>query len=272
MLDFDVSVHTDDVELANLIDELYEPLRSAGPSENVLTIGRAGDRAQPHYFVGLNERIVIRTPAASVAFTHLLFTANQCAIEGTSNAVRIHAAAAIVDGVTVVIPGAMGAGKSTLVAGVTARGHRYVTDEVVAFEPHRDLVRPYARPLSLGQTPDALEPIGWVPPPAAQRYLGASGVVPARALGTPVIEASPVGLVVLSRYEPGAPTTVTNLSPLDGLVAVASHTFHLDTPGVLNSLESVLDTVPIFSLVSGDLAEAVNVVVELARSAAKVSR
>lgn len=272
MLDFDVSVHTDDDSLANLIDELYEPLRCDGRSEDVLTIGRAGHPEHPHYFVGLNERIVIRTPAPSIAFTHLIFTANQCAIERTSNCVRIHAAAAIVHGVTVVIPGGMGAGKSTLVAGLTADGHRYVTDEVVAFEADSVMVRPYARPFSLGAVPEALPAGRFVASPTVHRYLGTSGIFPAGAFGTPADEPSPVGLVVLSQYEPDAPTTVTDLSQIESFVAVASHTFHLDEPGTLNSLQSILGTVPTFRLVSGDLTEAVDAVVELARSVASVSQ
>lgn len=270
MLDFDVSVHTDDETLAELIDDLYEPLRAAGESEHILMIGRTGASVRPEYFVAINERIVIRTPAPSVAFAHLLFVANQEAIEQTDAMVRMHAAAAVIDGLTVVIPGAMGAGKSTLVAGLAGRGHGYVTDEVVAWKSSGGLIRSYARPISLGQPPESLGPIGWVPSPSVSRYLGTSGVVPARGVGFPTADPPPVGLVVLAQYEPDAATTVTPLSSVEGLVGVAVHTFHLDAPRMLDSLSTALQDVPVYSMVSGDLTEALDAVTELVRHVAEL--
>ena len=62
---------------------------------------------------------------------------------------------------------------------------------------------------------------------------------------------------------------MTSLSRVEGIADVASHTFHLDAPGTLGALGRLLAEVPIYGLVSGDLAEAMDAVLEYAGDGVK---
>ena len=177
LLDFDVAIHSPDPTVIDLVDELYGPLRISGEARHALFLGPAPARDHPGYFAALDGSMLVRTPARSIAFAHLLFEANQQAIEQTAGVTRMHASAAALDDAAVVMPGAMGAGKSTLVAGLMTRGFAYLTDEVVALDPSSGAVVPYPKPLSLGTPPESLGPVDWEPSLDAQAYLGASGVV-----------------------------------------------------------------------------------------------
>ena len=270
LLDFDVAIHSDDSALIELVDELYAPLQRTGDAEHVLLLGQSGPGDRPSFFVALDGEIVVRSPASTVAFSHLIFEANQQAIERTTELVKLHAAGAVLHDRAIVLPGPMGAGKSTLVAGLVQRGLGYITDEVIAIDPTSARVRPYPRPVSLGTPPPALGPMHWEPPIGSRRYLGASGVVPARALGTSVDKEVPVGLVVLPRYVASAATHIGEISGADALASIAAQAFHLSRPGTLRALQQVLDGAPCFTLVSGDLTEAVDAVLDVARPLMRV--
>jgi hypothetical protein len=269
LLDFDVVVHSDDPALVDLVEVLYAPavvppgVGSGAP--HVLALGEAVVDGRPGFSVTLDGVGVTRTTAPGVAFAHLVFEANRQSIECSTAAVLLHAAAAVVDGVAVVLPGAMGAGKSTLVAGLVHSGAGYLTDEATAIDPTTGVVHAYPKPISLGALPPPPLPAApWVPPAGARAYLGSSGLVPVEALRPGAVAApTPAGLVVLPAYVPGAPTTVERLGPADALAAVGAHAFHLDRPGALPSLAGVLGPRPCYRLESGDLGQAVAVVRDL---------
>ena len=270
LLDFAVAVHSDIPALVHLIDELYAPLARPGPASHALMLGTTMGHDGPGYFTALDGSVVVRTPAPTVAFAHLLFEANQQAIEQSPELIRIHAAAVVVGGRAVLLPGPMGAGKSTLAAGLTFRGHGYITDEVAAIHHRSGLVRAYPKPISLGAAPDPIGSIEWEPSSGGRLFLGASGVIPARVLGPTDDRELPVGLVVLPEYIPHAATELVRLPASETLAAVAAHTFHLDRPDTLASLARVLTGVPCYRLASGSLPEAVDAVLDVVPSEAGV--
>lgn len=255
LLDCRVAVHTDDHDLVELVEELFAATRRPGAADHALALGPAVIHGRPGCFASLDGSVIVRTPARGIAFTNLMFEANQRAIECSPDSVRLHASAVATGDVAIVMPGAMGAGKSTLAAAMTQRGCDYLTDEVVALEPVTGWVRPYAKPFSLGTPPPSLR-IAWTPSAAARSYLGAGGLFPPDALGTCRRESAPIGAVVLPCYERDADTRVESLDRVDALSAVATHTFHLDQPGTLGRLARVLGDVPVFRLTSGDLPAA----------------
>ncbi len=260
LLDFDVAVHSDVPGAVDLIEELYAPTCRSGIAEHALVIGRTFRNGEAGYFTAQDGRVVVRTPAPTVAFSHLVFEANQQAIERSPRLVRIHAGAVAAGGRAIALPGAMGAGKSTLAAGLVTAGLAYLTDEVVAIDPETGRVQPYAKPISLGVAPDELVVPTWTPGPEARRLLGASGLVPAAVLGTVGRDALALGAVVLPTYVPDAPTLIEPVPPADALAAIAAHTFHLDEPGTLETLARLVADVPVFRLVGGSLGAAVDAV------------
>jgi hypothetical protein len=265
LLDFDVAVHSDDPIVVEVVDALYAPLAAPGEAEHVLALGEAEVDGRPGYSLTLDGVLISRTTAPSIVFSDLLFTANQEVIERTSG-VLLHAAAAVVDGAAVVLPGAMRAGKSTLATGLVARGCGYLTDEVVAFDDGAGAptVRSYPKPISLDARREVLVDQRWEPPSRARDYFADRGALPARALrADAVAEPAPLGLVVLPEYLPGSPTALLRLEPAEALVAVAAHTFRLEEPGRLAALAAVLDGVPCFRMAVGDLDDAVTTILEL---------
>ena len=260
LLDFDVSVHSDVPGAIELIEELYAPVQRTGSAPDALIIGTAFHNSEPGYFTALGGGVIVRTPAPTVAFAHLVFEANQQAIERSPHLVRLHAAGVARDGLAVALPGAMGAGKSTLAAGLVAAGLGYITDEVVALEPATGAVRAYGKPISLGTAPPELEVPAWHAAHPGRALLGASGLIPAGVLGDVVTDSLPLGAVILPTYLPDAPTRIERVAPADGLAAVAAHTFHLDEPGTLATLSALLAGVPCYRLVGGSLRAAVDAV------------
>ena len=230
LLDHRVVIASDEPALVSLADELYAPLRADVEAEHVLALGRAEGPEGEGWFAAADGTVLVRAAAPGVAFSHLVFAANQHAIDDTAG-VRLHAAAAVRDGHAVLLPGVMNAGKSTLVAGLVRRGWAHLTDEVAALDAY-GRVRPYARPLSLGSPPPALT-WEWRPPAGARPFLASSGLVPATALGAVARDPAVVAAVVLPEYVRDAPVGVEHLDPADALVAIAAQTFHLDVPGTL---------------------------------------
>lgn len=107
----------------------------------------------------------------------------------------------------IVMPGRTFAGKTTLVAALVQAGATYYSDEYAVFDA-RGRVHPYPRPLSIRDAggerarPCPVEALG-----------GRAGVKPL-----------PVGLVVVSEYQPGARWRPRLLSPGQGVLALLANT------------------------------------------------
>lgn len=263
LLGFDVELRATDAGMAKLLDDLYAPLRVPGPAEHVLSIssttqdprsadGPGGTRWELH----LDGTRLLRTEAASIAFRHLLFEANRHAIDDTPDLVLVHASAAVLDGRAIVMPGPMGAGKSTLVAALVRAGLGYLTDEIVAIDPATGVVVPYPKYLSLGPALAHLVPdlrAGLRTVVGEQRLVSPEALRPG-AVAPP----APPRVVVFPRYERDATTAVTRLRPAAALSTLAQHAFHLDHDGprVMATLTSVVKRSSCFEMVSGDIDEA----------------
>lgn len=264
LLDFDVAVRTPTEDLARYLTGLYAPLQVAGTAEHLLTLTTNAGIWSVH----LDATRVITTPAPSIAFSFLLWEANHQAIDRTSDRVLVHASAAEFDGAAIVLPGPMGAGKSTLVASLVRAGLGYLTDEVVALDPSSGLIRPYPKYLSLG---GALGDLAPAPPESVRPFVGEQHLVPpdairSGALGAPVRPR----LVVTPRYERGATTTVEPLGPAEAVSTLAQHAFHIERDGqrTLDVLARVVEASSCYRLVSGDIDEATAALLELTRAVA----
>lgn len=259
LLDLRVAVHSDDPALVALIEALFAPTLTDADPEHDLFLGRARVGTDSGYFAAADGGALVRTPAPGVAFRHLVFEANQMAIDVTTTAVRLHSAAVARAGLAVAIVGPMGAGKSTLAAGLVRRGWDYLTDEVVAIDDVAR-VRPYAKPCSLGDPPAALALGPWTAPSGATGYLGGSGLVPAAVLGSVADGPAALRAVVLPTYRRGGSTTIAEIDPVDALVDIGAHAFGLDEPGALGRLYDAVRALPCFRLSTGDLHAACDAV------------
>lgn len=254
LLGFDVVIRVPDPALAEHLAGLYAPMRDDGEAEHVLTLSTTGHAdGSVAWSVHLDATRVLATPAPSIACQHLLWEANRQAIDRTRDLVLVHASAAVFDGVAILLPGPMGAGKSTLVAALVREGFGYLTDEVVALDPATGLVVPYPKYLSLGGVlaglvPEASEPV--------RRFLGDQRLVAPDTIRPGAVAApAPPRLVVAPRYERGAATTIEPLRPAEALSTLAQHAFHIETDGqrTLDVLARTVEASSCYRLVTGDV-------------------
>lgn len=139
--------------------------------------------------------------------------------------VLLHASAATLAGVTVILPAEEESGKSTTVAGLIRSGFDYITDEVVAMDPWTAAVTPFPKALSI-------DPGAWpLFPECRPRHHAGSWrtqwQVPPPALGARTIQgtAPPPRVVVFPRYAAGARTAVQPISKGEAVHELARMSF-----------------------------------------------
>jgi hypothetical protein len=255
--------------VTSLLAELSASLvsrASEGDARRELTFHEETVLGTTRFAVTVDRVRSIDTPTSSIAFAQLLFDLNQAAIDAAEQPALVHAAAATSPTGAILLPGGMGAGKSTLVAGLVPRGLGYLTDEVAAIGPD-GLVCAYPKHLSLGErTSPVLAELDACVPNDPDGLLGGRRLVPPSCLrGGGVGVAMTPRLVVLPEFTPGASTHLEPLSAPEALFALAAHTFRLDRDPArsLSTLEAVVAACACFRLVSGDLDRACELVLGL---------
>jgi hypothetical protein len=265
-LGFNFDVEVEDARLCSYVERLYAPFQEPGGARHryMLQDGAAGATL---WFDDDRVADAATTGALIAPFVHDL---NRRALDG-SNHLILHAGGVEHDGVGVVLPGAMEAGKTTLAAGLVRAGFGYLTDEGVAVDRESLRIHPYPKPLSIdrGAWPllPELEPEAdlatnaykadqWQVPPDAIR---------ANALGRPCA----IALIVFPKYEAGAETSVEPLGRAEALVELAKNTYKFDVQGApaLDVLAEIVRPADCYRLTSGDLDAAVAAVSDLLATA-----
>lgn len=119
----------------------------------------------------------------------------------------VHAGVVGWRGRAILIPGRTYTGKTTLVAALVRAGATYYSDEYAVLDS-RGRVHPYPTPLSM-----------------REKATGPARKVTAEALGGRVgVEPLPIGLILASRYHPGARWRARRLSPGEALLALLAET------------------------------------------------
>lgn len=251
---------TTDPTLATLLDDLFHALLDPAPSVDV----RATDyritppvRGRPGEVLRDGE-VLGRTSDPASLLRRLLWAVNQHVTLGTApDRLLLHAAAADLDGIGVLIPAQMGSGKSTLVAGLLDRGLSYLTDEAATVSPDLSL-EGYAKPLSID--PGAWEVLAHHRPrdPATSHYFSSQWQIAPHHLA-PIRRRTQLGLIVFRRFQPHTPLRLARLDAFDALRAAIATTFTADRPyppeAHVRELAAVVEQVPSYSLVGGDLTD-----------------
>jgi hypothetical protein len=205
----------------------------------------------------------VNRSAAAASGAHLLF----------------HAAALETAGAGMLLPGTSGSGKSTLTAGLTARaGLAYLTDELAAFDLPSGRLLPYAKPItvkpgSFGVVPELhpdRSPGSAAAPWTGEEWQVAMGGTSGRRVGRPC----PLRWVIVPRYEPDAPTTLTPLSDTEAFLTLALHAVNLLPHGAAGSaaLGRMVAEARCYTLTMSDLDEACALVRGLTATAAAAAQ
>lgn len=253
------SVRGDDAHLVALLGSVFGDLKSDQPAETIYTIV---DRGQPRdrfaLYVG-DERVSMSSRRDRVVGILLWDVNRQATLRADNRLTLVHAAAATLHGLAVVLPAPMESGKTTLVTGLVRAGFGYLSDEVAAFDPDSREVRPFPKALSIDPGSWSLfadlEPVELV---TAQQWQVPVSTIAAAALAP----AAPLGVAIAPRYIEGAQTHLRSVSRGRMLTILISSAFHLgDRPQQhLDTLADGLSDAVCFELQIGRLDEAVRAV------------
>jgi hypothetical protein len=261
----EIAVCTSEPEIREALLGLYSALLGGSGADHLVTLHRERAEQGEEFVLTIDAIRMLRDPAISVVFQHLLFEVNQLALTCNRSFVAVHAGAVAHDGTATILPGPMDAGKSTLTATLVERGADYLSDEVALIDPASQRVHPYAKYLALGAVGDGLFDHLDAVSAASRELRGDQRLVPPAAIGRVADRAVAPGFVIAPRFERDAPTRLEPLSAPDAVALLGAHTFRLDDDPerALGALGAVVAQARCFTLEYGDRAEAADVVLEL---------
>jgi len=160
----------------------------------------------------------------------------------------VHAGVVAVRGKAVVIPGRSFSGKSTLTAELVKAGATYYSDEYAVLDAH-GRVHHYARPLSMRENGFLEKPKKY----KVEKFGGRAGVKP-----------MPVGLVVVSKYKPGAEWRPRQLTSGEGALELIANTVSArrEPQKVLSTLNHVVAGAPVLKGFRGEAGQVVDFIFE----------
>ena len=189
---------------------------------------------------------------------------NWCVYGHVNQYLIIHGAVVEKDGYAAIFPGGPGVGKSTLCAGLVARGWRLLSDELVLVSIADGRIAPLPRPVSLKN--DSIElierfyPDAVIGPRIAATEKGTIAHLrpPADSVARAEEYAQP-GWVIFPAYESGAATQLTTQPKGLGFMRAARGTFNYHVLGLagFQALANLIDTCRCFKLIYSDLDDAV---------------
>jgi hypothetical protein len=167
---------------------------------------RRADCQEAPYRLTVDGDALIESVSLPVVLDTFERHAELLAAEGARDSLFVHAGVVAWHDCAIVMPGSSGSGKTTLVRAFLAAGATYLSDEYARFDCD-GCVHPYARPLSVR---------------SADRNRVS---VTAANLGSPTGTAAlPVGLLLLTSYQPHAIWSPRRLSDAHALVRLMEHT------------------------------------------------
>ena len=253
-----------DAELRNHLEQILAPMRDEGEPSRVYSVLDRTEGGRREFELHLDDHHVMSTTSASELVRDLVRSLNRETVSASPELVFLHASAVEHDGVAAIFPASMESGKTTLSAGLTRAGLRYISDELVAIEPESLVVRPYPKPFSL-------DPGSWplfpeARPPVADELLEVQWQVSPMTFGNDAVasDCTP-GVVVFPRYEEGVTTALHAVDPAEALMALAANALNLLQSGAVgaSTLAAVAERCPAYRLDVGDLDAACSIVLEL---------
>src|SRR5262249_5007766 len=191
----------------------------------------AGTRASQACELQLDEDRVFQAEVVEALVGPLVHDLNRRALDSSEHLI-LHAGGVMGDGVGIVFPGAMDAGKTTLSRGLGRAGLGYLTDEGVAIDREPLRIHPYPKPLSIdrGAWPlfPELEPNADL---ASDAYKEDQWQVPPTDIRTDALgQPCPVDVIVFPKHVPGGDTALEPLGRAEALIELVENTYQFNVP------------------------------------------
>lgn len=218
-------VRTSDAALTEVLAALFDSLAVDGGDDFVTTYDLCCDPGGLVWQLAIDGEAT-GTPVEEAWFPvhRLMWCVNRAAVSA-EGLLAVHAAVAAVDGMAVVLPAAMEAGKTTLVTALVQRGFDYLSDEIAAFDPRSGRLIPYPKPLSIDQGSWPLFP-ELTPPASMARFFDRQWqVAPSAVRAGSVARWAVPAVIIAPRYSPGAITELVDVPRVEMLQQLAEQTF-----------------------------------------------
>ena len=217
------------------LEEVFAAFPHADQSDGQLMTYSLIDEAQairPYAMYADTERLTLANRPAWV-LRCLVWHLNQQVIHRDNGYVLVHAGAVSSNGVGVLLPGSMEAGKTTLTAGLLRAGCRYLTDEAAALDPSDLTVVAYPKPLSVDVGSwDVLTDLKPPVDDVLAAYHAEQWQVSALTIRADIVSApTPPALIVQPRYVKGSKTRVEQVSRAEMLGHLMDNTFRVRSAG-----------------------------------------
>ena len=262
-LEHTFEIATNDHTVRDYLDEILVDLSADGHGD--LAHYELIALEDEQYVVRCDDAVVVATGRLDRALSVLLWHINAEVVRRTTPLRPVvHAAAAVRDGMTVLLPAAPERGKTTTVAGLVHRaGFGYLTDEAVAIEPPTLIPRPYPKPLSIDRGSwEVLADLR----PAHDGVVTGQWQVPASAIRPDAVARSaPIRFVVEPAYDQNAETRLEPMSSAAMLVRLADSTFDFQQAPQRNLavLARVLEQAECYRLPISDLDDGLQLIKDL---------
>lgn len=218
-----------------IVDRMYSIIAGGqGPKPNIRLFN----------IVYANANRIARTPELSQAIDAFESDLQLYVAETAPRRVFVHAGVVGWQGKAIVIPGRSFSGKTTLTAELVKAGMTYYSDEYAVLDA-QGRVHHYARPLSIRENGHLEKPKKY-----QVETLG----------GQPGSKPLPVGLVVVSKYKPGAKWRPRQLSAGEGALALLANTVSArrEPQATLATLHKVVSRAPVLKGQRGEAQQVID--------------
>lgn len=167
--------------------------------------------------------------------------------------VFLHAGAVGWKGRAILLPGPSFSGKTSMVADLVRAGATYYSDECAVLDRY-GRVHPYSTPLAVRE-PGSIKQKNY----SVEQFGGTIGVEPLR-----------VGLVIVSRYQPGERWNPRMLSPGQAILELLANTIPVrrKPKAVLSTLQSVVSEALVLKGLRGEASETARLILEKSAASA----
>ena len=250
-----IGVRVNDTAIIDKVIEQLPPDWKPATShvvDRLYSIIAGGEAARPGLrrlnLVYANANRVARTPELSQALDAFESDLQLYVAETAPRRVFVHAGVVRLRGKAIVIPGRSFSGKTTLTAELVKAGATYYSDEYAVLDG-QGRVHPYRRRLSVRENGHLEKPKKY----PVESLGGRSGIKPL-----------PVGLVIVSKYKPGAKWRPQQISAGEGALALMSNTVSVrrQPETTLATLRKVVARAPVFKGTRGEARQVIDFIFE----------
>lgn len=220
--------------------------------DRVYSIIAGGEGPRPgirrYSLVYANANRIARTPELFQALDAFESDLQLYVAETAPRRVFVHAGVVRWRGKAIVIPGRSFSGKTTLTAELVKAGATYYSDEYAVLDG-QGRVHPYRRRLSVRENGHLEKPKKY----DVETLGGRSGIKPL-----------PVGLVIVSKYKPGAKWRPQQISAGEGALALMANTVSVrrQPETTLATLRKVVARAPVFKGTRGEARQVIDFIFE----------